>query len=132
MDCLCHIISLLGFPLCFGILQVGYILCMWVIITELSICTSRFCMSTLSNLILVIYSSGFLVTSYSSHLANLLRSFFTWKPLWLTKLLLKVLSALVLRFCTYCIFFLLIKRSKNIPCLLVQVSDHCSMSCWVT
>ena len=43
------------------------------IIPESSTCTLSFCSYPLRSLILVILSSGFIVTSSSFHLANLLR-----------------------------------------------------------
>ena len=54
---------------------------MRVIIYDSSICTSIFCRSPLSNLSSVIHSSGYLVTSSSFHLANLLRSLFLELPM---------------------------------------------------
>ena len=45
---------------------------------------------------------------------------------------LKFSSTLVLRLHNYQLLYSIIPWSENNPCLLVKVSAHCRMSCWVT
>ena len=96
---------------------------MWVIIYESSICTSIFCRSPLSSSILVINSSGFLVTSSILHLANFLHCFVLKFPV--------VGSIFLEMFVLYSLtspyslsLDLLIQQSESRLYFLVQVSDN--------
>ena len=104
---------------------------MWIIISESLICTSSFRISLLSNLSSAIHSLGCFITSSSSHLVNLFHSFLLEYPVVGSNFLESVIHT-CLTFHTYCISFLLLRKSENRQWILVRVSAHCRLYCWVT